>query len=444
MIQLVKPQYFFSIGTMSGTSMDGIDVALIKTDGYFLIEEISHFTLKYTNSFHFILKAAEYCVQQRKGNLEAIDDIPIEKMLKEYGEKDLNLNGEKLLFEVKEALQYLINEGHPNPTFQTIVDVSTQLHEKAIRELLKKIPNTIPKINLIGYHGQTLFHDPTRKITIQIGNPEQLAKSLNMMVIADFRVNDVLAGGQGAPFAPLYHQALMVRDNVYPGVVINCGGIANISVIRHLEPSTMMGFDTGPGNGLIDRFIKQKTKFKQLCDEDGQYGKQGQVNEAVLKALYQNAVLVQGENYFSLPIPKSLDIHDLQLIPELEALSILDACRTLEAFTADTIVESLKQLEPPRPSLLVLAGGGWYNPVIKQEFKTRVIEKLGIDIEVRTVAEMGWNNDALEAEIFAYLAVRSFLGEPISYPNITGVPRPLTGGRLVGTATAESSPNNEH
>lgn len=441
MIQLVEPQYFFSIGTMSGTSMDGIDVALIKTDGYFLIEEISHHTLKYTDSFHFILKAAECCVQHRKGNLEAIHDISIEQMLKDYGEKDLNLNGEKLLLEVKKALQYLSNEGHSNPNFQTIVDISTQLHEKAIRELLKKIPNTISKIDLIGYHGQTLFHNPSQKITIQIGNPEQLVKNLNIPVITDFRMNDVLAGGQGAPFAPLYHQALMVRDNVYPGVVINCGGIANISVVRHLDPSTIMGFDTGPGNGLIDRFIKQKTQFKQLCDKDGQYGKQGEVNELVLKALYKDSVRVQDENYFSLPIPKSLDIHDLQLIPELNDLSIFDACRTLEAFTADTIVESLRQLDPPRPQLLVLAGGGWYNPVIKQEFKTRVIEKLGIDIEVKTVAEMGWNNDALEAEIFAYLAVRSFLGEPISFPNITGVPKPLTGGRLVG---AGSSTSNKH
>jgi anhydro-N-acetylmuramic acid kinase len=414
-------QRFLSIGTMSGTSMDGVDVALIETDGFYDIREIANISFDYPLEFKLHLKAAEYLVRQRLGDMQGIEKVLVKDFLKDYLKNFLQMTAEKIAEKTPQI---------PPINFQDIIHQLTVYHQQAIQLLLEKIKEKKLNIDVIGFHGQTLYHQPHRKITIQVGDGAWLARTLNIKVVHDFRSRDVSMGGQGAPFAPLYHQALAVRDKVYPVGVINCGGIANISLIQGPHPADLLGFDTGPGNGLIDLWVKRHTHFKEVMDIDGQYGFQGKVNEIVLQKLHEKSILINHKNYFEMPFPKSLDINDLKLIPALETLSFEDACRTLEAFTADTIVSSIERLSKTKPPLLVLAGGGWYNPVIKAEFEARVHQRLGESVQVKTVDAIGWNSQAMEAQIFAYLAVRNLLNEPISFPETTGVPVPLCGGTV--------------
>jgi anhydro-N-acetylmuramic acid kinase len=216
-----------------------------------------------------------------------------------------------------------------------------------------------------------------------------------------------------------------------PVVVANCGGISNISVITG-KSEELFAFDCGPGNGLIDRFVFNRVG--KPCDLDGVFGLKGKVHEQVLAALRSRAVCAPGgSNYLEKVPPKSLDINDLHLIPELDGLSLQDGCATLEAFSADCIVGSLRWVEARGvivPSLWVLAGGGWKNPVIVRELTTRLRAYLGEQVRVRQADEVGWNGVALEAQIFAFLAVRSVRGLALSVPGTTGVTAPVTGGVL--------------
>ena len=420
---------FLSIGTMSGTSMDGIDVALIETDGFEHIREIDSIAFDYDWEFKLLLKAAEYYVRQQLGDLEKSEKTPIEVFLRDYLTTLLNRDEAKIQENIARVTKYLAAKKITTVDLSHLIQLLTEFHARAILALLEKVKTKNLKIDVVGFHGQTFYHQPQQKITLQVGDGAWLARRLGITVVNDFRSQDVAMGGTGAPFAPIYHQALAMRDKLFPIGVINCGGIANISLIYGKGASNLLGFDTGPGNGLIDLFVKQYTHFKEVMDSDGKYGFQGKVHETVLHALYEKSILIDHQNYFKISPPKSLDINDLSLIPELERLSLEDACRTLEAFTADSIVFSIERLDKEIPKQLVLAGGGWYNPVIKQEFKQRVEKKLGNHIVVKTVDEIGWNSKAMEAQIFAYLAVRHLLDEPISFPETTGVSKPLCGGR---------------
>lgn len=170
---------------------------------------------------------------------------------------------------------------------------------------------------------------------------------------------------------------------------------------------------------------RNRTQGKEHMDVDGKYGNQGKVNETVMKALYEKSILKDGVSYFTMKPPKSLDIGDLQHIPEIDSLSLEDACATLAAFTADCIISSLTS---PVPSLWILCGGGWYNPVIRKSLTSKLVAKYGERINVKSADEMGWNNQSMEAHIFAYLAVLSINNKPISIPTTTGVSHPMHGG----------------
>jgi anhydro-N-acetylmuramic acid kinase len=416
---------FFSVGLMSGTSMDGIDAALLRTDGINKIQEIAHTAIQYTPEFKILLKAAEFVVRKCEGDLTATRNY-YPTALFDYLKALLKIEDVAINAQMEALVTYLNVD---KLTFDAVVQHSTQLHGELVKKLLQQTEYAAAQIDVIGYHGQTLFHNPTKKITIQVGDGQALAKQLGVTVVNDFRSQDVAMGGQGAPFAPLYHQALAVRDNKIPLAVVNCGGIANITLITGETDQDVIGFDTGPGNGLIDRYIRQYTRGKETIDLDGKYGKTGNVDETVLKALHDKAIFKENGNYFMLPPPKSLDINDLQLIPELEALSLPDACATLEAFTAQTIVDSLALIKTEFPKQWILAGGGWNNPVILREFKKRLREKLN-DAQILTANEAGWNSQAMEAQIFAYLAVRSLKKLPLSLPSTTRVPKPLSGGQI--------------
>lgn len=398
--------------------MDGVDAALIETDGTpSLLRELDFASLAYDSRFSLLLKATEFAVRQCDGDLAKVKSGFINWI-------HLYCNTHRI--EASTILSYFPQSS--SIRYDDITRHSTLLHIDVIRQLLQKAKRCAEEIDVVGYHGQTLFHQPQTKCSIMMGDPQYMADQLGIQVIYDFRRNDINAGGQGAPFAPLYHQALAVRDNRLPLAVVNCGGISNITLINSAEEIDVIGFDTGPGNALIDSLVRSRTNGLQQMDLNGEYGSRGRVNECVMQALYEKAIIRDSQNYFSQCPPKSLDYGDMRLISELEALSIEDACATLEAFTADTIVSSLNLIDVPVPSVWILAGGGWKNPVIRHELVVRLRQRYGSHIHVMTADEAGWNGQALEAQIFAYFAVRSLLNKPLSVPGTTRVPYPLSGG----------------
>ena len=417
-----------SIGLMSGTSMDGIDVALLQTDGSEnKIHALGHLAIPYQRSFKTLLKSAEFAVRQSKGDLDHVRKH-FGPFIEQYATQELKLPQENIPSLLEKLSLYLY--GHKNQTihFDDIVKHSTELHAQAVKNLLQQTDLLPHQVDVIGYHGQTLFHRPHESLSIIVGDGALLANLLGITVVNDFRRVDMQAGGQGAPFAPLFHQALAIKYKRIPLAVVNCGGIANISLIQNKDPLDLIAYDTGPGNGLIDRLVVQRTCGKEHMDMNGQYGKKGIVNPDVFQALYDKSIIVNGVNFLKMSPPKALDIGDLQLIPELDTLSIEDACATLEAFTADTIINSLNLINAPCPKNWVLAGGGWNNPVIRKNLQDRLEQKFNGHCHVQTADEVGWNTHALEAQIFAYLAVRSLKQKPLSFPGTTQVPMPLTGG----------------
>lgn len=423
-----------SIGLMSGTSMDGIDAALLDTNGHDIIHELGFVSIIYSPEFKILLKAAEFAVLQAAGDLKFANQNFFQ-MLGAYLQNEMQLSTAMVASTILQLSIYL-KQHQPNEVGQInlnqIIKHSTKLHLETVQHLLQQLKLRPQQIAVIGYHGQTLFHRPALGVTIQVGDAEYLAEQMGIPVVHDFRTKDVAAGGQGAPFAPIYHYALAKRDKMIPVVVVNCGGIANITLINSEDEHNLIGFDTGPGNGLIDRLVRLYTQGQEHMDLDGQYGKAGKVDIEIFNALYQHAIIKDGKNFFDLPPPKSLDYNDLKLIPELsiDNVSLPDACRTLEAFTADTIVNSLNHINVEIPRRWILAGGGWKNPVIRDELESRLRVKLGPQVIIQSADEAGWNSQALEAQVFAYLAVRSLENRMISFPGTTCVSEALSGGQV--------------
>lgn len=381
---------YLTIGLMSGTSMDGIDAALLETNGEAFVKSHGSIFLPYDPKFQRELKYCEQIVRQGKA-------CPI-----------------------------------------TTIKKSTELHIQAVKQLLEMNSLMASDIKVIGYHGQTLYHSPQNKITIQVGNAAQLAEQCGIDVIYDFRKNDIEHGGQGAPFAPLYHQALALRDKLIPCLVLNCGGISNVTYITE---TSVIAFDIGPGNGLLDEFIKLKTNHQYQMDKDGEFSQQGQVREKYIKILYEQSCQ---KNFYQKSPPKSLDINDLQLPEKIMELSLEDGAATLAYFTALCIYNacasgdtSLFQVRnSPEDLVWILAGGGWKNPTITHWLKTLLTNPGNVHL----AKELGWDGDGLEAEIFAYLAIRSLKSLPLSLPSTTGVLKACTGGvYLKGT---DDSSNN--
>lgn len=417
-----------SLGLMSGTSADGIDAALIETDGKSQIVGLANTSLSYHPDFRILLKSAELAVREAEGDI-AIAKQNLTQAITTYLSIELGIPTAAIAEKIKKLSTYFHGDQNTPVTFEQIVRRSTELHIEVVHKLLSKSGYPAAKVDLIGYHGQTLFHRPA-KISLQVGDGKLLAEETGITVINNFRSKDVAAGGQGAPLVPIFHQALAIRDNNIPAVIVNCGGIANITLVTGKHESDLIGFDTGPGNGLVDRYIRLKTSGQEQMDEDGKYGLNGKVSDDILKLLYEKSILINQKNYFDQAPPKSLDAGDLQLIPELDALSLEDACATLEAFTADTIVNSMKYFKSKIPQCWILAGGGWKNPVIYRELKERLKNKVHQSVVVMTAEQAGWDSTALEAETFAYLAVRSLQNLPISLPGTTRVPEPLSGGDI--------------
>ncbi len=272
-------------------------------------------------------------------------------------------------------------------------------------------------IDLVGFHGQTVLHQPAgaeraRGRTVQLGDGERLARALDLPVAWDFRTADVAAGGQGAPLAPAYHKALVDYAGLKgPIAVLNLGGVGNVTLVK--ADGALEAFDTGPANGMIDLLVQARGAGR--CDQDGALAREGRVHEAIVEAYL-------AAPYFARSGPKSLDRYDFALDPVAD-LSLADAAATLTAFAARAVALGLGKGRE-RPGEVVVCGGGRHNPTLM----AAIAQYAGMP--VRAAEDLGWRGDAIEAEAFAFLAARAKLGAPISWPDTTGVPRPMTGGRL--------------
>lgn len=287
----------------------------------------------------------------------------------------------------------------------------TDAHADAVRRLLADAGLAPGAIDVVGFHGHTILHRPAEGRTWQIGDGARLARTLGIDVVCDFRANDVANGGEGAPLAPAFH-VLRATGLERPLAVLNLGGVANVTWIGEAGEDPV-AFDTGPGNALLDEWTERTTGRR--FDVDGALAAAGRVDNAVLRALLANP-------YFARPPPKSLDRIDFSLA-SLAANAPADGAATLAAFTCESATRGAALLPRP-PRRWLVTGGGRHNPVIMAGLRAR----LGCPVD--PVEAVGWEGDALEAQAFAYLAVRSLEGLPLTFPTTTGVAAPVTGGRL--------------
>ncbi len=349
----------WAIGLMSGTSMDGIDAALIRSDGERMVTAGKTLTSPYDEAFRVRLRMA----MGERGPLEEL-------------ERDLTLR-----------------------------------HASAVKDLLRVADLDPGEVAFIGFHGQTIAHAPSEGYTRQIGDGAYLAHETGIAVVSDFRSRDVSEGGEGAPLAPLYHVAL-AGELERPMAVLNIGGVSNVTWIGH-EEDQLLAFDCGPGNALLDDWVLQKAG--KPYDHDGELAASGTINAKLLDQLLENL-------YFALPAPKSLDRYHFDPTP-IAHLNAADGAATLAAFTVGAVAKGCA-LMPEAPRRWLVTGGGRYNKAIM----AGLAQALAVPVD--PVESVGWDGDQLEAQAFAYLALRVVAGVPTSLPSTTGVPRPTCGGRI--------------
>ena len=368
------------IGLMSGTSMDGIDVALIKSDG----ETVS--ALGPARTFA-------------------------------YGDAD-----RAILARAMDAARTLTDRNERPEPLAAAERLVTQRHVEAVRRFLDETGIAARAIDLVGFHGQTVFHDPARRLTVQLGDGDALAQALGIDVAWDFRAADVAAGGQGAPLAPVFHRALAHHVKLdLPVAVLNIGGLANVTWIGPDTPENgdaaagaLIAFDTGPGNALIDDWMRIKAGLG--FDRNGEIARRGlQPTDDMLLSL-------MADSFFEVPAPKSLDRNHFSLTP-LDHLELADGARILVYFTVASIARAPAWFPAPPKSWIVTGGGrhnGYMMEVLRRNLQTRV----------HIAEEIGLDGDAVEAQAFAYLAARTATGKPITFPGTTGIAAPIPGGRI--------------
>jgi len=360
-----------ALGLMSGTSLDGIDVAVIETDGERVLGRGFAATYPYSDAFRDKLRGG---LQEAAG----LDDRTARP-------------GRLALIE-----RYL-----------------TELHAEAVEHYLADHQIAPESIDLIGFHGQTVLHRPEARLTVQLGDGAMLARLTGRPVVYDLRAADVAAGGQGAPLAPAYHRALAADVSARPLAVLNLGGVANVTWIG--GDGALLAFDTGPASAMIDDWCK-RTLGKPF-DADGALAATGTVHEDIVAGFLAHP-------YFAKAPPKSLDRNAFDL-GAVAGLSPEDGAATLTAFSAAAVAAALPHL-PERPALWIACGGGRRNATLMRMTGARV----GAPIHPAEAFDI--DGDSVEAEAWAFLAVRSRLGLPITFPGTTGVARALTGGVAAG------------
>lgn len=354
-----------ALGLMSGTSLDGIDAAILRTDGERVLAVGPAATVPYDDAF-------------------------------------------------RERLRGVLGDGRADAGEKPAVERALTLkHAQAVEGLLAQSrarDPEFPPVDLIGFHGHTIIHRPAEGVTQQIGDGALLARTTGIPVIGDFRSRDLAHGGEGAPLAPLYHGAL-ARELERPVAVLNIGGVANVTWIG--DGDDIRAFDTGPGNALIDDWVRAAAG--RPMDEDGRLARSGRVRGDVVAGLLDHP-------YFRRPPPKSLDRGDFAA-DAVSHLSPADGAATLTAFTAGAVAAARAFL-PAAPKRWLVSGGGRRNRALMAALED------ALETAVEPVETVGWLGDALEAQAFAFLAVRSLYGLPLSLPATTGVARPMGGGTL--------------
>ena len=361
----------WAAGFMSGTSLDAVDAAMILTDGAEVLDFGPVAERKYTPEERAVLQAA-----------------------------------------TNAARAWSWQGAPPEPAFDSARRVLTRAHAEAFEGVMAGWQG--PEPALAGVHGQTVLHRrPAGErpgATLQLLDAPALETALGVPVRHDFRSADVAAGGQGAPLAPAYHGALLAGLGSGPMAVLNLGGVANITM--RFSNGQLLAFDTGPANGPIDEWVEGHDRGTH--DKDGRYARAGSVHEGLMAQLFEHPFFVE-------PPPKSLDRYDFNA-NMARGLTFEDGAATLTAFSARAVAFAIEHLPEP-PARLIACGGGRHNPALMEALREAV------PCGVVTAEDVGWRGDSIEAEAFAFLAVRSRRGLAISWPETTGVPMPLTGGR---------------
>jgi len=367
---------YTSLGLMSGTSGDGIDASIITTDGITKYEVVLDKYYEYDNRIF-------QKIHQLKEKIQNYEDLI--KLKKECNELEKNI---------------------------------TLFHAKIINDIIKK-----KQFEIVGFHGQTIFHNSEKKISKQLGDGNLLFQLIKKKIVFNFRQNDIKCGGEGAPLSPIFHQLIAKKLNLdVPAIILNIGGISNITLINSKNNiHELKSKDIGPGNCLIDKWIRNKSEFK--FDKDGTIAKKGNINELIIE---------QAQEFFSNSnINKnfSLDTNDYD-ISFVRGLSVEDGAATLTNLTAKIIgvaLSNISFLTKKKKYDVLLSGGGRKNSYLISKIKENITKELSLS----PIDIYGIDGDFIESQAFAFLAVRSFLNLPISFPGTTGCNGPTTGGELI-------------
>lgn len=372
-----------AIGLMSGTSLDGVDVALIETDG----ERIQSFGPTHYRAYH----------------------KPERELLRQALAAGVSLTERNVRRGVLVEAEALV----------------TRAHAEAVEAFLAQNGLAPASIDIVGFHGQTVLHRPAAGLTVQIGDAGALAERLGIPVAYDFRAADVAAGGQGAPLVPVFHRAIVETiDRPHPVAVLNIGGVANVTFVD--GGPDPIACDTGPGNALIDDFMRARTGA--AYDDNGDLAATGKPDHGFIERLLAHP-------FFHDTPPKSLDRNAFAFanigLPEF---SVADGAATLSALTVEGVARVIPHL-PERPRGWIVGGGGARNRTLMRMLAERLAPA-----SVETANQVGWSADALEAQAFAYLAVRTLRGLPLTFPTTTGAPRPMQGGVIIRSQLEHTLP----
>ncbi len=378
----MKKKIFTAIGLMSGTSMDGVDLSLVETDGYEYFSQISNEYNEFNDELH---KGLIFLRQSIKNS------------------EDL-LKNSSLISEIDKKF--------------------TIFNAKIINKFLNKNGS---KPNFIGFHGQTIFHSARDRITKQIGNGNLLSQLTKCIVVNNFRQQDLNNGGQGAPLTPIFHYLISKIINEkykldYPISIINIGGITNVTTILSNDEieNNIYAYDIGPGNCLIDEWIRKNSNKK--FDNDGSLAKFGKINELILNQAKDNFEISS--------INESMDVNDFD-ISFVKGINLEDGCATLTEFTAYLISEGLKKINQKiknESRNLIICGGGRKNKTLIKKINENINHQ---KLTVKNIDEFDLNGDFIESQAFAYLAVKCSLNLPITFPNTTRCSTPSLGGQII-------------
>ena len=368
---------YYSLGLMSGTSGDGVDASLINSDGdsSYKVEINKYF--KYENNF-------SQKIHSLKDKINTVTDLEAYSIELKALEKELTI-----------------------------------FHSKVVMDIVK---NTKIKIDFVGFHGQTIFHDPSKKISKQIGDGKLLSQLTQTTVVYNFRQKDIQNGGEGAPLVPIFHKALVKQNKIeLPVCILNIGGISNVTIVGDYEQNNLKSRDLGPGNCLIDAWVRKNKKGN--FDKDGAYAAMGKTNDLMLNQALDNFDNRPDKNRLSFDT-KDFDINFLR------GVSFEDGAATLTDLSGMIIGGGLFSLlgKKKNESFKVLvSGGGRKNKSLIQSIKFRTSQKFKIE----PIDDFGVDGDYVESQAFAFLAIRRFLKLPISFPDTTGCKSPTIGGEVV-------------